>query len=226
MTAATEHGLPGHLVAFVAALRRHGVSVGPGETVDAARVLGALDLLYREQLREGLAAALLRRSGQRQAFDTLFDLYWPPAIGAASGEVDVPRVDDTDDGPVDIDALRDILADILRDGDTAALEELARAIVDALGRSGGAGTGIRGVSGQPNWSSYQALRMLSPETLLARILNDLRGGEVEEGSFADEVLRREIRDRIAAFRKMITDEVRRRTAEMRGRDQVARSAVP
>jgi uncharacterized protein with von Willebrand factor type A (vWA) domain len=40
------------------------------------------------------------------------------------------------------------------------------------------------------------------------------------------VTRREIRDRIAAFRKMITDEVRRRTAEIRGREQVARTAVP
>jgi uncharacterized protein with von Willebrand factor type A (vWA) domain len=222
---APEHGLPGHLVDFVGALRKHGVAVGPGETIDAARVLGALDLVHREHLREGLAAALLRRSGQRAAFDTLFDLYWPAALGAGTGEVEVPRLDDADEGPVDIDALRDVLADLLRDGDTAALTELARAIVDALGRAGAAGTGIRGVNGQPSWSAYQALRMLSPETLLARIMAELRG-DIEEGSFADEVLRREIRDRIAAFRKMITDEVRRRTAEMRGREQVARSAVP
>ncbi len=210
---------------FVGALRRHGVAVGPGETVDAARVLGVLDLVHREHLREGLAAALLRRSAQRQAFDTLFDLYWPAALGAGSGEVEVPRLADTDDGPVDIDALRDVLAELLRDGDTAALAELARAVVDALGRAGAAGAGIRGANGQPSWSGYQALRMLSPETLLAGIVADLRG-DVEDGSFADEVLRREIRDRIAAFRKMITDEVRRRTAEMRGREQVARSAVP
>ena len=222
---APEHGLPGHLVEFVGALRKYGVAVGPGETIDAARVLGALDLLHREHLREGLAAALLRRSGQRAAFDTLFELYWPAALGAGTGEVEVPRLDDADEGPVDIDALRDVLADLLRDGDTAALTELARAIVDALGRAGAAGTGIRGANGQPSWSAYQALRMLSPETLLARIMADLRG-DIEEGSFADEVLRREIRDRIAAFRKMITDEVRRRTAEMRGREQVARSAVP
>ena len=221
-----EHGLPGHLVAFVGALRRHGVAVGPGETIDAARVLGALDLVHREHLREGLAAALLRRSGQRQAFDTLFDLYWPAALGAGSGEVEVPRIDDAEDGPVDVDALRDVLAELLRDGDTEALEELARAVVDALGRAGGVGTGIRGLAGQPTWSAYQSLRMLSPETLLAQILADLRGPDVPEGSFAEEVLRREIRDRIAAFRKMITDEVRRRTAELRGRDQVARSAVP
>ena len=44
MIAAPEHGLPGHLVEFVGALRKHGVSVGPGETVDAAEVITALDL--------------------------------------------------------------------------------------------------------------------------------------------------------------------------------------
>lgn len=222
---ASEHGLPGHLVDFVAALRANGVAVGPGETIAAAEVLGALDLLYREQVREGLAAALLRRSGQREAFDTLFELYFPAALGAGLSEVEVPRVDDVEDGPVDIDALRDVLADLLRDGDTAALAELARAVVDALGRSGAGGAGVRGPGAQPSWSAYQALRMLSPETLLARILADLRGG-AEDTAFDDEVTRREIRDRIAAFRKMITDEVRRRTAEIRGRDQVARTAVP
>ncbi|MDT7704517.1 MAG: uncharacterized protein QOG20_124 [Pseudonocardiales bacterium] len=223
----SEYGLSGHLVDFVTALRSHGVAVGPGETVDAARVLGALDLLHREHLREGLAAALLRRSGQRQAFDTLFDLYFPAALGAGSGDVEVPRVDDVPDGPVDVDALRDILADLLRDGDDAALQELARAVVDALGNSGGAGQGIRGAGGQPSWSAYQALRMLSPETLLARIMDDLKAANPDEtGEFSDEMRRREIRDRITAFRKMVTDEVRRRTAEKRGRDQVAKTAVP
>ncbi len=220
------HGLPGHLVDFVAALRSHGVAVGPGETVVAAQVLGALDLMQREHVREGLAAALLRRGGQRQAFDTLFDLYFPAALGAGAGEVEVPRVDAAQDGPVDVDALRDVLADLLRDGDTPALAELARAVVDALGRSGAAGTGVRGSGGQPSWSAYRALRLLAPETLLARILAGLKAaGGGDDDAFADEMLRREIRDRIAAFRKMITDEVRRRTAEIRGREQVARTAV-
>ncbi|HXV94862.1 MAG TPA: VWA domain-containing protein [Pseudonocardia sp.] len=222
---ASPHGLPGHLVDFVAALRDHDVSVGPGETVDAAQVMGALDLLHREQLREGLAAALLRRSGQRQVFDALFELYFPAALGPGAAEVDVPRVGDSDgggpDAPVDMEALRDILADLLRDGDDAALAELARAVVDALGRAGGG----PGAGGQPSWSAYQALRALSPETLLARILADLAGGQ-DTSAFSDEVLRREIRDRIARFRKMVTDEVRRRTAESRGREHVARTAVP
>jgi uncharacterized protein len=221
----SPHGLPGHLVGFVGALRAHGVAVGPGETVDAARVLAALDLIHREHLREGLAAALLRRSGQRPAFDTLFELWFPAALGAGSGAVEVPRVGDDPDGPVDVDALRDVLADLLRDGDLDALAELARAVVDALGTAGAAGQGVRGSGGRPSWSAYQALRLVSPETLLARVLADLRG-DAADGSFADEVLRREIRDRIAAFRRMVTDEVRRRTAEQRGRESVARTAVP
>jgi hypothetical protein len=225
---ANEHGLPGHLVDFVAALRTHGVSVGPGETVDAAEVLGALDLLRREELREGLAAALLRRSGQREVFDALFELYWPAALGAGSGQVHVPRIEgedpDTPDGPVDVDALREILADLLRDGDTDALRALARAVVDALGQAGASGTGIRGSSAQPSWSAYQALRVISPETLLASIMNGLR--QPDDSDFTDEMRRREIRDRIAQFRKMVTDEVRRRTAEQRGREQVAKTAVP
>lgn len=226
--AAAEHGLPGHLVDFVAALREHHVAVGPGETVDAAQVLGALDLLQREQLREGLAAALLRRSGQRDTFDALFDLWFPPALGAGASEVDVPRIDDGEggdgQGPVDVDALREILADLLRDGDQETLRELARAAVDAIGNSGAAGQGVRGQTAKPNWSAYQALNALSPDTLLAQILDGLR--QEGETDFVSEVRRREIRDRIARFRDMIRDEVRRRTAEQRGREQVARTTTP
>jgi uncharacterized protein with von Willebrand factor type A (vWA) domain len=230
------HGLPGHLVDFVAALRRHHVPVGPGETVDAAQVMTVLTLMHREQLREGLAAALLRRSGQRAVFDTLFDLYFPIALGQGSGEVEVPW---TPDGEVDLDALRDILAELLRDGDDAALRELARAAVDALGQvggpgqggpgqgGGGPGAGQSGRHGPTHWSAYQVLRQLSPETLLAGILADLRAGDAgKDTAFTDEVARREIRQRIAQFRQMVTDEVRRRTAETRGREQVAKTAVP
>jgi uncharacterized protein with von Willebrand factor type A (vWA) domain len=214
------HGLPGHLIDFVGALRKHHVPVGPGESIDAAAVLSVLDLMHRDQLKEGLAAALLRRSGQRAVFDTLFDLYFPIAIGRGSGEVEVPW---TEDGEVDLDALRDLLADLLRDGDDDALRELARAVVDALGQAGSHSAG-GGSGGQPNWSAYQVLRQVSPETLLARILKDLMAGD--QDSFAEEVARREIRQRIADFRRMVTEEVRRRTAEVRGKDPVARTAVP
>ena len=138
----------------------------------------------------------------------------------------MPRRHDAEHGPVDIDALRDVLADLLRDGDTAALAELARAAVDALGRSGAVGTGIRGDGGQPSWSAYQALRLLSPETLLARILEELRRDRPTGGAWPTSCCAARSGNASRAFRRMITDEVRRRTAEVRGRDRVARTAVP
>ncbi|NMO91416.1 VWA domain-containing protein [Actinomycetospora sp. TBRC 11914] len=228
-------GLPAHLVDFVQALRAHHVDVGPGETVDAAAVVAELDLLRRDQLREGLAAALLRRSGQRATFDALFDLWWPLGQGAALGEVALPY---TDDGSVDVDALRDLLAQLLADGDTAALSELARAVVDGLGAlgvgngrgagSGGSGSGQDGGGGSPSgFSSYQALNSVRPETLLARVLSDLRGrreGDAES-PFAEEVARRETRARIAEFRRMVQAETARRGSEIRGREAAARTGV-
>ena len=76
------HGLPGHLVGFVEALRARGIAVGPSETVDAGRVLATLGLGSREVMREGLACALLRRPDHRDTYDALFDLWWPAALGA------------------------------------------------------------------------------------------------------------------------------------------------
>ena len=89
------HGLPGHLVGFVEALRGQGISVGPSETVDAGRVMGVLGLGDREMLREGLACAVLRRPEHRETYDAMFDLWWPAALGA--------RAVVTEEGAVDPD---------------------------------------------------------------------------------------------------------------------------
>ncbi|MEJ2866922.1 VWA domain-containing protein [Actinomycetospora sp. OC33-EN08] len=225
-------GLPAHLVDFVQALRAHHVDVGPGETVDAAAVVAELDLLRREQLREGLAAALLRRSGQRQTFDALFELWFPLGQGAALGEVALPY---SDDGSVDVDALRDLLAQLLTDGDTAALSELARAVVDGLGALGagqgpasGGGGGRDGQGTPAGFSSYQALNRVKPETLLARVLAELRTRRQEadaDSPFAEEVARRETRARIAGFRRLVQAETTRRGSEIRGREAAARTGV-
>ncbi|MBV9353381.1 MAG: hypothetical protein JOZ23_17910, partial [Mycobacterium sp.] len=82
------HGLPGHLVGFVEALRGQGISVGPSETVDAGRVLATLGLSDREVLREGIACAVLRRPDHRETYDAMFDLWWPAALGARAGVTD------------------------------------------------------------------------------------------------------------------------------------------
>ena len=215
MTELAPHGLPGHLVGFVEALRARGISVGPSETVDAGHVLAVLDLLDREVLREGLACALLRRSGHRATFDGLFDLWFPVAIGAKTftdDEVEIPR---KESGEVDIFALRKTITQLLID-DSPHLEQVASAVVEQLGS-------YDSLNG-PSFSAYQALREVSPNSLLAKVLEGLLAGEAE-GGVSEAVARTTAQRRIADFRTSVEQETRRRSAERQGRDRVATYGV-
>ncbi|MCQ4118807.1 vWA domain-containing protein [Rhodococcus tibetensis] len=223
---AAPHGLPGHLVDFVEALRRRGIMVGPSETVDAGQVMSVLDLLDREALREGLACALLRRPTHRSTFDALFDLWFPAAVGNRSnGTIDtsLPR---TENGDIDYDALRELIVELLTDGSPEALEltELLTAqMVEELGQ-------YQSANG-PSFSAYQALRDVAPETLLKKILDGLLGNQ-QDGNptraehYESEVAKRTAAQRIADFRKMVEKETRRRSAENLGKERVASYGVP
>ncbi|MGV9929459.1 vWA domain-containing protein [Streptomyces olivaceoviridis] len=195
------------ITGLVAALRAHGVRIGTGETVDAARAVEALGLADRERLREGLAATLLHGPGQRALFDPVFDLYFPRGVG---GPEDAPR---------DREALRDRLAEALAADDRAMMARLAAEAVDGLGGYGSS-------PGSDGWSAYQTLDRLRPQTLLARVRADVRGRDGDGGAgFADRLLDDEIRRRIEEFRRLVGAEARRRVAERRGRDEIARRGV-
>lgn len=193
------------LVGLVAALRAHGVRIGTGETVDAAEAAAVLGFADRGLLREGLAATLLHTPDQRRLFDTVFDLYFPYGTGAP------------EEAPGDRDDLRDRLARALADGDEAMLARLAIEAVDGLGGYGSS-------PGADGWSSYQTLERLRPQTLLARVRDDVRERGGADG-FTDRLLEDEIRRRVEAFRALVATEARRRVAERRGRDEIARRAV-
>lgn len=193
------------LTSLVAALRAHGIRVGTGETVDAAQAMEALGLTDRELLREGLAATLLHGTAQRPVFDPVFDLYFPRGVGAPEA------------GPADRDDLRDRLAAALAAGDEAMMARLAVEAVDGFGGYGSS-------PASDGWSSYQTLDRLRPQTLLARVRTDVRGQGGSSG-FADRLLDDEIRRRIEAFRALVATEARRRVAERRDRDELARRAV-
>jgi uncharacterized protein with von Willebrand factor type A (vWA) domain len=200
-------GVPERLVGFVGALRDRGIPAGPSETIDAAAVLDVLGMADRDRMRAGLAAALVRRGGQRAVFDAVFDLYFPLGVGVperARGEV------------LDADELRDELAAALAADDQRALRELAGLAVDMFGRYGpGAGPG-------GGFSAFQTLDRLQPQTLLVRVLAAIRGGGTD---FTDRLEADEIRRRIERFRGQVRGEALRRTAELRGRERIASHAV-
>ncbi|MFD8276250.1 VWA domain-containing protein [Streptomyces flaveolus] len=203
----TGAGVTERLTSLVAALRAHGVRIGTGESVDAARAVEALGLADRELLREGLAATLLHTPGQRRVFDPVFDLYFPRRAGGPES------------APAGRDGLRDRIADALAADDRALLERLAAEAVAEFG-----GYGSPGSPGSDGWSSHQTLDRLRPQTLLARVRDDVRARGGGTG-FADRLLEDEIRRRIEDFRQMVASEARRRVAERRGRDEIARRAV-
>ncbi|MGW3815842.1 vWA domain-containing protein [Streptomyces sp. NPDC005046] len=199
-------GVADRLTGLVGALRSHGVRIGTGETVDAAQAVEALGFADRDRLREGLAATLLHNPGQRRVFDPVFDVYFPRGVGAPDGAA-----------PADRDELRDRLAAALAADDQALMGQLAMEAVDGFG-------GYGGTTATDGWSSYQTLDRLRPQTLMARARDAVRA-EGGGAGFTDRLLEDEIRRRIEMFRQLVATEARRRIAERRDRDEIARRAV-
>ena len=191
---------------------------GTSEVLDATRVLGAVDLLDREQLRAGLAATLVKRSVHRPAFDTLFDLWWPAGGGRAARR-HPPR--DPADGPAPAEPTRTSCATSCgRCCWPATTRRCAASPAGPWRCSGRAET----QPGRQSWFAYRVLRALSADTLIASLLDALLAGE-PRGGLAEQVARQTIRERIAALQAYVDAEVRRRVAEERDRDQVARTAL-
>jgi uncharacterized protein with von Willebrand factor type A (vWA) domain len=221
------HGLPGHLVGFVEALRSQGISVGPSETVDAGRVMSVLGLGDRESLREGLACAVLRRADHRQTYDALFDLWWPAALGGRTTIDD----DDAADGqarpeidPDDVEAMRGMLLDLLADNpDIGDLDERLVAMIAAIVEAYGRYTSSRG----PSYSSYQAVKAMDLDQLEGRLLAGLLAPYGDDPSPTQEQIAKALAaQKVAQLRRMVEGETKRRTAEQLGREHVQMYGVP
>ncbi|RAY13872.1 hypothetical protein DPM19_16320 [Actinomadura craniellae] len=208
---------------FLAALRDAGLPVSIAEGLDAVRALQVIDLAERESLRAAYAAAMVKRPAHRRSFDTLFDLWFPAALGdgAAAAESPEPADRPVPQGPplpaaLDpaVQARRAELLDLLLSGDEGATRRFVQVAVGELGRT----------PDQRGWYSSGVLRALSPETLMAQLLNAVLAGQ-ERGGLAERVARRTFRDRIGRFEEMVGTEVRRRIAEDSGLERTARLAL-
>lgn len=202
-------------VEFVSALRRAGLTVSVAEDLDAASALKVVDMLDREQLRATYAAALMKRQAHRAAFDTVFDLYFPRVQGARAEDAPEPP---SDRMSPELVRYREQLHEVLLIGDETGLARLARAGVGRFGAVPGT------TSGAQSWSRYAALNRISPQTLLAGLLEQALFGQVR-GGFAERSARTTFTRRIARFEQLLDTEVQRRQAELTGVERMARSAV-
>ncbi len=221
-------GLLDRALGLVHALRGAGVPVSVAESLDAASAMATVDLGDREELRAALAATVLKRPAHRATFDALFDLWFPPLVGDP-GERDglvgaaEPGGDQVVPPSADPGGLRDVLRarllDALLDGDDAAIARLAREAVAGFGRA-------ETRPGRQSFFGYRVLRAVSPDTLVAALIEGLlsRGG-TERTAFTEEVARVAARERVRAFEQAVEAEIRRRLAEERGVEQVTGTAV-
>lgn len=222
-TASGDVSIVDHLTGFVDDLRSRGITVGPSGLIDAARTLEVLDLLDRSQVREGLAASLLNDHMHRRVFDIVFDLWFPSAVGVRTTDIELPR---TADGAVDIEALRELLAEMMADESAQTdgrVEAMVAQIVDELGQY----TSTRGEA----FSAYQAVSAINPQTLIAKIaaameLGDRADDTLGERAGTDARYRKAAGTRAADLRAAIERETQRRMADRNGRDRVAAYAVP
>ncbi len=213
---------------FVEALRAAGLPVSLSEGLDAVHAIEQIGLTDREVLRAAYATTLVKRQPHRPGFDHVFDLYFPALVGDGVRPGDDPFAEpletpdgDRDgaaetlgDGPEDLAEFREALATALAMGDPDALLVLAREAVARFGLIRGRG------QGEQRWSSYNVMNRVSPGELVDRALQGLLG-QLDE----DPALRRLVEAQVTAFEGMVDSEVRRRAAEVRGPEHVARYTV-
>ena len=220
------------LLALVANLRDAGVSVSASEVIDATEALRTIDVVERAGLRAALATTLVKSGDDLRTFDLLFDLRFPIRTGEAGRSMvmqprEVPggasrgivtsldRSSSEGDGS-GAQELLELIMDAIRRGDPEALRALAGM---AVGRFGG-------LENQPDATEryflYRILRALELSKLMNQMLNAARAEAGDEG-IDERALRGELAERIEAFKRFLSAQLRDRLAETRGVDEVVRS---
>lgn len=197
-----------HHLGFIGALRDAGIPVSASETLDALAALQALPELDRDPLRAAYSATTVKRSTHQEAFNVLFDIWFPTAIGHGSAG---PMEERNSTLPPSLDPevqeFRERVLEELLENDPAGRRALAREAVGRFGRTP-----------DQTWSARRVEDVLLPGTLLVPLLS--RSG-IERGGTAEQVARTRFRGRIESFEGDIEDEVRRRANEERGEHRTA-----
>ena len=183
-------------------------------------------------MRAAYAATLVKRQNHRPGFDQVFDLYFPRMVGdghdpsaareSEEGEESEeleegapPATTTGQDGPQALADFREALATAMAMGDPDVLAQLAREGVQRFGLIRGRGPG------EQRWSSYNVMNRVSPDELVEQALRGMLGEDWRE----DPSLRRLVEAQARAFEQLVDAEVRRRAAEVRGPQHVARHTV-
>ncbi len=212
------------LAGFIGELRAIGLPVSLTEHMDAARALELVDLGDRSQVRDSLAATLVKRSDHLPAFLQAFDVYFAMRPGApAAAEPEGATAAGGDDGGgagaggggegLSAEELSDLIYRALRDDNGVQLRAGARA---AVARYAGMEPG-RPVGG--TYYLYRTLRYLELEALERRLLDGAPG----TGGLQQRLARDDAHGRIERLKSEVERAIREHLVEDRGAEALARS---
>jgi uncharacterized protein with von Willebrand factor type A (vWA) domain len=144
-----EGSFDSKLLAFGEELRQEGVALGTSELLDAFEALGHVPWTEPADFREALASTLAKSPDDRRVFELVFERFFFRATEAEATRRDIGESEAraaAGQADVDLDALREQIAQALQDGSEAALRDLARLAIAAFAR--GEGSGVLGVDVQ------------------------------------------------------------------------------
>jgi uncharacterized protein len=143
--------LAAHILEFGEELRSEGVAIGTSELLDAFAVLGEIEWTDPVDFREALAATLAKSQEDRRVFELVFERFFFRAAEMAAVREGVREEGGIDSDEVnaelDMETLRQLIAQALRDGEEGRMRDLARLAIAAFGRQG-EGSGVIGVDVQ------------------------------------------------------------------------------
>jgi uncharacterized protein len=142
-------GLGPRIVAFCEELRSHGVAVGTAEILDAFEALGEISWQRRDDFREALGATLAKSQEDRRVLELVFDRFFFRAAEAEALDRELGEAGAAGAGAeqLDLDELREAIAEAIAEGGESRMRDLARLAVTAFGRRG-EGSGVVGVDVQ------------------------------------------------------------------------------
>ncbi|MFH5232088.1 VWA domain-containing protein [Antrihabitans spumae] len=210
--AAGRDGLLNHVIGFVDALRDNGLPCGPAALVDAVAALRCIDLYDRGQVRGALCATLVHREVELPTFAALFDLWFAGASPARQKD----RDEDTTP-----DALAELMAAASDELDASAFDDAVSTIAADLVSEFGE---YRSADGD-SYSAMQAMRGLDTAETTNRIAMRIAAG-LPPTAMSSVIAERTAQAQLDQLQRAVTLETNRLVAQRRGRDRVARYAVP
>ena len=205
----------GALAGFVGELRAAGLAVSTTEHLDAAAALASVPLDDRHAFRAALAATLVKSAGHRDAFDTVFDVWFSVSRGAGGGDRQAAG-DGSGAGRDQQDDLAELLDEALRSGDPALVSELARL---AVARHADLRPERR--LGAGSYERYRTLRHLDLDGAIARLSDQLMAGGLALDPLESRLAGEELEGRAEQLRREIDAEIRHRLVAAGGAEAMA-----